>query len=41
MYLCIRHALFQSVMTDFGNKAEFITVCLNGNTSNGLQPTGR
>ena len=32
--VCIRHGLFQSVMTDSGNKAEFITVRLNGNTSN-------
>ena len=32
--ICIRHGLFQSVMTDSGNKAEFITVRLNGNTSN-------
>ena len=27
-------AYFQSVMTDSGNEAEFITVRLNGNTSN-------
>ena len=32
--ICIRHGLFQSVMTDSGNKEEFITVRLNGNTSN-------
>ena len=32
--ICIRHGLFQSVMTDSGNKAEFITVRLNGDTSN-------
>ena len=32
--ICIRHGLFQFVMTDSGNKAEFITVRLNGNTSN-------
>ena len=29
--ICIWHGLFQSVMTDSGNKAEFIT---NGNASN-------
>ena len=34
MCICIRHGLFQSVMTDSGNKAEFITVRLNGNTGN-------
>ena len=36
MVVCvsIRHGLFQSVMTDSGNKTEFITVRLNGNTSN-------
>ena len=32
--ICIRHGLFQSIMTDSGNKAEFITVRLNGNTNN-------
>ena len=32
--ICIRHGLFQSVMNDSCNKAEFITVRLNGNTSN-------
>ena len=32
--ICIRHGLFQSVITDSGNKAEFITIRLNGNTRN-------
>ena len=32
--ICIRHGLLKSVMTDSGNKAEFITVRLNGNTNN-------
>ena len=32
--ICIWNGLFQSAMTDSGNKVEFITVRLNGNTSN-------
>ena len=32
--ICIRHGLFQYIMTDSGNKAEFITERLNGNTIN-------
>ena len=32
--ICIRHGLSQFVMTDSDNEAEFITVRLNGNSSN-------
>ena len=30
LYLCIRCWLYESVMIDSGNKASFVTVCLNG-----------
>ena len=30
LYLGIRHGLYESVMTDSGSKASFVTVCLNG-----------
>ena len=30
LYLGIRHELYESVMTDSGSKASFVTVCLDG-----------